>query len=253
MAPKLKSNKPNGAIETHNSTRNDDDAKTMIRICAVWDGLIYAVFWIISVILFVPTESVPQPSRSAILVTGTSKGLGRHLAIRLASKGYIVFATVRTEEDAQALAAEYATIRSEIRIAAMENWRTLKGKLRVVFGNATTIASTATGTLVPVVMDVASATDRKNAYVIISEYLDNLTIPVHLHAIINNAAYTDLMFVSAASGEYVDKMIDVNLKGPLGMYRTFLPLLAKDGKGGRVINIGTPASWMIGRRYWIRL
>ena len=46
--------------------------------------------------------SNPTP-REAVLITGCSSGVGEAAALHLASVGYTVFATVRTDEDAQAL------------------------------------------------------------------------------------------------------------------------------------------------------
>jgi NAD(P)-dependent dehydrogenase (short-subunit alcohol dehydrogenase family) len=45
----------------------------------------------------------PFPGRAAVLVTGCSSGIGRQTAIALADRGYVVFATVRKEEDAENL------------------------------------------------------------------------------------------------------------------------------------------------------
>ncbi len=41
--------------------------------------------------------------KGAVLVTGSSSGLGRATALRLASNGWVVFAGVRTEESAARL------------------------------------------------------------------------------------------------------------------------------------------------------
>ena len=50
--------------------------------------------------------ATPPASRSAVVVTGVSSGLGRATARALASQGYLVFGTVRKQADADAVTAE---------------------------------------------------------------------------------------------------------------------------------------------------
>jgi NADP-dependent 3-hydroxy acid dehydrogenase YdfG len=46
-----------------------------------------------------------QTVSKAVLVTGTSTGIGRKITERLAADGYFVYATARKDEDLKALAA----------------------------------------------------------------------------------------------------------------------------------------------------
>jgi short-subunit dehydrogenase len=67
-----------------------------------------AVVAVLAVTIFVVFYQLPKVtyktySSGAIVITGTSSGIGKHAAISLAKKGYTVFATVRKESDAKEL------------------------------------------------------------------------------------------------------------------------------------------------------
>jgi NAD(P)-dependent dehydrogenase (short-subunit alcohol dehydrogenase family) len=50
-----------------------------------------------------PSEHPPPKGGKAVLVTGCSSGIGRQTAVTLAKRGFVVFATVRKESDAEGL------------------------------------------------------------------------------------------------------------------------------------------------------
>jgi NAD(P)-dependent dehydrogenase (short-subunit alcohol dehydrogenase family) len=52
---------------------------------------------------------VPDPATSAVVITGTSSGIGRHAALDLACRGFLVFATVRSPAHVDGLKAEAAS------------------------------------------------------------------------------------------------------------------------------------------------
>eukprot|EP01147_Barroeca_monosierra_P005175 gene5175-7020_t len=69
--------------------------------------VLVAVLALVLYLLFaLPVKEYTVHTEGAILVTGTSTGIGRHAAIALAKKGFTVFAAVRKEEDAESLRAE---------------------------------------------------------------------------------------------------------------------------------------------------
>jgi NAD(P)-dependent dehydrogenase (short-subunit alcohol dehydrogenase family) len=62
---------------------------------------------LVAALLALQRVPVPDPARSAVLITGTSTGIGRHAALDLACRHhYLVFATVRTEAHAASLRGE---------------------------------------------------------------------------------------------------------------------------------------------------
>ena len=67
---------------------------------------------IFSALLFLSERrSYPTHASGAILVTGASSGIGRDAALSLDALGYIVYAGVRKESDADSLRAERASLR----------------------------------------------------------------------------------------------------------------------------------------------
>ena len=48
-------------------------------------------------------RALPVPPRTAVLITGCSTGIGEDAAVRFSKMGWLVFATVRKEEDGEKL------------------------------------------------------------------------------------------------------------------------------------------------------
>jgi len=121
----------------------------------------------------------------AVLITGTSTGIGKAAALHLERLGFDVFATLRSERDAEAL-------RSESR-----------------------------GRLVPLIMDVTDGASIDRA----REQVSQVVGSAGLAGLVNNAGIgfgSPLEF--APLGE-MRRLFEVNLFGALAVTQAFLPLL----------------------------
>lgn len=125
----------------------------------------------------------------AVLVTGTSTGIGRTTALELDRLGFSVFASVRNEQDAQALCSE------------------------------------ASERLTPVLMDVTdqSSIDRTK------EQISHAVGDAGLAGLVNNAGVgfvSPLEFIPLSELRW---MFEVNVFGLLAVTQAFLPLLRQGG------------------------
>ena len=132
-----------------------------------------------------PTFPVHDPLRSAVLVTGTSSGLGRAIALALAASGYRkVYCGVRRESDAP---TEYSTC-------------------------------------VPLVLDVSDPKQIANAFAAVEKQLA-ADVDCHLVAIIMNAGITAMGPLETIPMKHVREAFEVNVFGLLSVVQAFLPLL----------------------------
>ncbi|NMN98823.1 SDR family oxidoreductase [Antrihabitans stalactiti] len=122
----------------------------------------------------------------AVLVTGSSSGLGRAAALHLADLGYSVFAGVRTEDAA-----------SDLRQAD------------------------ASGLLRPVILDVTDASSIALAGKQIEEELDG----AQFWAVVNNAGISVTMPLECVPIDVLRTQLETNLIGALAVTQRFLPLL----------------------------
>ncbi|SHI23334.1 NADP-dependent 3-hydroxy acid dehydrogenase YdfG [Sporobacter termitidis DSM 10068] len=141
-------------------------------------------------------------NQKAVLVTGSSSGIGRACGMYLAERGYLVFAGVRKGEDADKLAG-----------LGLKN-------------------------LVPVCpLDMTKPEDITGAGRTIEEELSKRGIP-GLYAVLNNAGGG---FIAPLELMDIDKWrreTETRLVGPVALLQATLPLLRKGG--GRVLWIQTP-------------
>jgi NAD(P)-dependent dehydrogenase (short-subunit alcohol dehydrogenase family) len=125
----------------------------------------------------------------AVLVTGTSTGIGRTTALQLDRLGFSVFATVRNERDAQALCSE------------------------------------ASDRLVPVLMDVTDQASIDHAREQVSQVVGSAGVA----GLVNNAGVgfvAPLEFVPLSELRW---MFEVNVFGLMAVTQAFLPLLRQGG------------------------
>ncbi len=122
-----------------------------------------------------------------VLVTGTSTGIGRALALRLDELGFRVFAAVRTSADASA-------------------WR-----------------SRAAGRIVPVMLEVTDGASIARA----RDEIAKAVGAGGLAGLVNNAGTSVRAPLELVSLERLRDLFEVNVFGALAVTQTFLPLLRR--------------------------
>ncbi|KAI8826605.1 uncharacterized protein EV422DRAFT_3723 [Fimicolochytrium jonesii] len=156
----------------------------------------------------------------AILVTGTSAGIGRQAAWALASQGYTVFAGVRKLREGQELRHEFLNAQFRENIVA--------GPCPI-------------GEIIPVVLEVTDKMSILTAKNTIENVLRGRG--GKLVGVINVAGLIFLSPLETTDSSEVRRIFDVNFFGVLDVARTFLPLLKKSR--GRIVNVGSAASFLV--------
>jgi NAD(P)-dependent dehydrogenase (short-subunit alcohol dehydrogenase family) len=126
-----------------------------------------------------------QRKSGSVVVTGTSTGIGRACALRLASGGWRVFAGVRRPEDGDALVRE------------------------------------ARGDLVPVLLEVTDAASVEQAAKQVGEAVGS----AGLRGLVNNAGISVGGPVELQDRDELRRQFEVNLFGVVAVTQAFLPLL----------------------------
>ncbi len=127
-----------------------------------------------------------RTDRGAVLITGTSSGIGRATALRLDRAGYEVFATVRQSEDAVQLKSQ-----------ASSRLRTL-------------------------ILDITNPKEIEAALDAVRETLG----PRHgLHALVNNAGTCEPGAIECIGIERFRRQMEVNVIGHVQVIQAFLPLV----------------------------
>jgi short-subunit dehydrogenase len=133
------------------------------------------------------------------LVTGASRGLGRHIAIQLARRGVRVAVSARTEGELERVAAE----------------------IRDAGGDA-----------IAVPIDVARWDSVERAVASVSERLGKIDI------LVNNAGVGWYKPLADQSIAEIDLTIDVNLKGTVYLTKAVLPAMQQSGYG-QIVNVAS--------------
>jgi NADP-dependent 3-hydroxy acid dehydrogenase YdfG len=153
----------------------------------------------------------------AILITGTSTDIGREAALALAQQGYTVLAGVRQKVDGAVLAEELELLRQN---------------------NANDEESILNGTVVPIIMDLASEATIAEGWSQVEARFAELDIP--LVGLINNASMITLKMVEQLTIADWNQMLWANFLGAVELTRLALPLLR--ASRGRIVNNGSIAA-----------
>ena len=158
-------------------------------------------------LLFKPTYPgplAPVAPGDAIVITGTSTGIGKHVSLSLAKQGYTVFAGVRKQQDGEAL-----------RQSALHHGVDVD-KIKIL------------------ILDVTNSEHIQRAVETVSRH------PGKMAGLFNNAGIGGELATGVISTaaeftpmEEYRKVFDVNFFGLVAVTRAFLPLLRRDG--GRIV------------------
>ena len=169
-------------------------------------GLLALLPTFLNFILLFP--GYPVHSGGGVLITGASSGIGKHAAMTLADRGFVVFAGVRRQLDAEKLRQENAA-------------------------------------LVPVIIDVTKQEQVDAAVATVRDTLrERGNLP--LAAVVNNAGVADVTPLEVVKESTMRWVYDVNVFGVFRVTQAFLPLLREStggGAGTRIVNIGSVAGF----------
>ncbi|KAJ2780328.1 hypothetical protein H4R18_003506 [Coemansia javaensis] len=189
----------------------------------------------------------------AVLVTGTSSGIGHDIAVALAARGYTVFAGVRSWEDGARVESDFVAaangpVRGSPRPRAQEQQQQQqqqqRQRRRRTAHRPAAPGSGTPGTIVPVILDVSSSESIDQAYEHVAKELRARRIP--LVGVVNNAGVTASGPMDMSAPAFVDHCMAVNFHGPVRVTQRFMPLLRASGGGGRVVNISSIMAWLVG-------
>eukprot|EP00042_Codosiga_hollandica_P037024 m.287948 g.287948 ORF g.287948 m.287948 type:complete len:406 (+) comp55030_c0_seq1:2145-3362(+) len=176
--------------------------------------LVTAVIALLAALYELTCPSFIVHSSGAILITGASSGLGRHLALTLAARNFTVFAGVRRKVDHKVLLQDCQLFFGEQNVCE----RTLK----------------------PVLLDVTDETSIHSAFELIQNDLSRSGEV--LIGLVNNAGIQRDGPVELVPLSKFRQVMQVNYLGVIAVTQTFLPLLRESQ--GRIIMISALAGRM---------
>jgi 3-oxoacyl-[acyl-carrier protein] reductase len=148
------------------------------------------------------------------LVTGSSRGIGRAIAQRLAAEGATVVVTARSHSPSQSIRAGASTA--------------LPGTI----GETVALIEHAGGSAIGVATDLEDAAQRER---LVDEVLDRTG---RLDILVNNAGFADYSVLEEMSTETFDRTFEHYLRTPFVLTRSAIPHMAKQGAGW-IVNIGS--------------
>jgi 3-oxoacyl-[acyl-carrier protein] reductase len=148
------------------------------------------------------------------LVTGSSRGIGRAIAQRLAAEGATVVVTARSYEPSVSLRAGSTVA--------------IPGTIAETIG----LIEEAGGTALAIVADLENADERDN---LVDEVLDRTG---RIDLLVNNAGFADYGLVEDMGLDTFDRTVEHYLRTPFVLTKAAVPHMRKQGAGW-IVNIGS--------------
>jgi NAD(P)-dependent dehydrogenase (short-subunit alcohol dehydrogenase family) len=145
-------------------------------------------------------------TKGGVVVTGASTGIGHHAAVSLAKAGFVVYAGVRKQKDADTIAAQ--------KVPGLH----------------------------PIILDV---TKQDTIDVSVSMVKADLAArSLNLVALVNNAGIAKTFPVELLDMDDVVANFEVNYFGVVRVTQAFLPLLRETGDGARLVQVSSVAGFI---------
>jgi len=182
--------------------------------------LFVSVFWTTVVIILTITFSCVWVNyvlkkdfvvhmKGAVVISGTSSGIGHHATFAVAEYGYTIFACVRNEKSVQ-------NLKEEAKTRGLEHL------------------------IIPIVVDVTNNTQIDLGVKEVTTFLSRTELP--MVAVVNNAGFSGSVPIELESSDHIHSMFDVNFFGSVLLTQKFLHLIRRDQ--GRLIFVSSLAGYI---------